>query len=232
MDDYREILLAPMHAIDKMLGDARSRGKFFVNLGESDQYEEITLPIEKITATGTDLGLFVTWYRNLLEAQADKGKTFKVAQMTASTFINKIVKSKEFVNTFILKRGAMDINPSSVVTVDMANELLRAVGIETLIEIVSERVTMPKGDTYKSFADNVISLLPQDNLGSLEFYKSIRWSKPVPNRTYTQAEGGLLLISSYDSEEGQFLDYQMNCAPNISLPHKMTIIDVSATPAP
>lgn len=226
-DDYLELILAPMHAIDKMLGDARSRGVYNVNLAGTE-YEQIALPIENITASSADLGSFVTWYRNFLEEQADKGKTFKAAQMTALTFLNKVVKSKEFVNTFILKRGAMDINPTSVVTLDMANELISAVGIETPLEIVSERVTLPDGTTYKSFADNVISMLPQDNLGTLEFYKSLRWTDPVPGKVYTQAEGGMVLVSSANTEEGRFLDYQMNAAPNIALPHKMTIIDVSA----
>lgn len=231
MDDWRDVLLAPMFAIDKMIGDARSRGIYQVNLN-GGEYEEINLPVMKVTPTSQDLGSFVTWYRDQLEAFADKGMSFTVAQLTAKTFHNKIVKSKEFVNTFILKRGALDINPASVVTVDMANELIRAAGIDVPFEIVNERVTLPGGKSYKSFADNAMCLLPQDNLGTLEFYKSDEWSDPVPNRTYTQAEGGAVLISSYRTEEGRFLEYQANMAPNLRLPHKMAIVDLSNDPTP
>lgn len=230
MDDWRDVLLAPMFAIDKMVGDARSRGLYQVNLNGGD-YEEIKLPVSKVVASSADLGSFVTWYRDLLEDFADKGMTFSVAQITAKTFHNKIVKSKEFVNTFIHRLGAIDINPASVVTVAMANELIKAAGIETPFEIVNERVTLAGGKAYKSFADNAMCLLPQDNLGTLEFYKSDEWSDPVPNRTYTQAESGAVLISSYRTEEGRFLEYQMNAAPNLRLPHKMAIVDLSANPA-
>lgn len=228
-DDYREVLLAPMMAIDKMIGDARSRGVYNVNLGNGTS-SQITLPIEKIVATGTDLGSFVSWYRDLLESQADKGKTFAAAQMTARTFQNKIVKSKEFTDTYKLKFGSFDVSPASIVTLDMANTLLGASGIETPIELVSERVTLPDGTTYKSFADDAVCLLPQNNLGTLEYYKSIEWTDRVPGKVYTEAEGGAVLVSSERTGEGRFLEYQMNAAPNLSIPNKMTILDVSATP--
>ncbi len=227
-DDYREVMLAPMKAIDKMLGDARSRGVYNVNLGDGTS-DQVKLPIEKIIATGADLGSFVSWYRELLETQSDKGKNFIAAQMTAKTFQSKVVKSKEFIDTFTLKFGAMDIRPASIVTLEMANQLLAASGIETPIEIVNERVTLADGSTYKSFADDAICLLPQYNLGMLEYYKSIEWTDRVPGKVYTEAEGGAVLISSQRTDEGRFLEYQMNAAPNLALPHKMTIVDVSAT---
>lgn len=230
-DDYREVMLAPMMAIDKMIGDARSRGVYYVNLGNGTSHE-IVLPIEKVVATATELGSFVSFYRDLLEAQADKGKTFSAAQMTAKTFQSKIVKSKEFTDTYKLKFGSYDVSPASIVTLEMANALLTASGIETPIEIVSERVTLPDGTTYKSFADDAICLLPQDNLGTLEYYKSIEWTDRVPGKVYTEAENGAVLISSQRTDEGRFLEYQMNAAPNLALPHKMTIVDVSAELVP
>ena len=226
VDDYKQVYLAPMLAIDKMLGDARSRGKYIVSINGADA-REINLPVNMFVPTNEDKNHIVSYLSDKIEDLKDLGIYPTAIQMTRKTFRNRVVKSSEFINTYKLKFDSMDIDPTSIITVDMVNKLLSASDIDVPIEIVDERVELPNGSVYKSFADDKICLLPGDDLGTLEYYKSSEWSDPVPGKNYSHAENGMVLISSQRTEEGRFLDYFMNAAPNLSAPKKISIVDLS-----
>lgn len=226
VDDFRQIYLAPMLAIDKMIGDARSRGKYIVNINGSEA-REIELPVNRFVPEKEDKDHIVSYISDKIEDLKDLGIYPTAIQMTRKTFRNRVVKSPEFVNRYKLKFDSMDIDPASIITVEMVNKLLTASDVDIPIEIVDERVELPSGEIYKSFADDKICFLPGDDLGLLEYYKSNEWSDPVPGKNYTQAENGMLLVSSQRTEEGRFLDYFMNSAPNLSAPKKISIVDLS-----
>lgn len=226
VDDYKQVYLAPMLAIDKMIGDARSRGKYIVSINGSDA-REINLPVNTFVPTNEDRNHIVSYLSDKIEDLKDLGIYPTAIQMTRKTFRNRVVKSSEFINTYKLKFDSMDIDPASIITVDMVNKLLSASDIDVPIEIVDERVELPNGEVYKSFADDKICLLPGNDLGTLEYYKSSEWSDPVPGKNYSQAENGMVLVSSQRTDEGRFLDYFMNSAPNLSAPKKISIVDLS-----
>ena len=227
-DDYRDALLAPMHAIDKMLGEARSLGFFNVQLLGTDA-EQVVLPVQKVTASKEAVGSCISFYRNLLESQSDIGNEFAVCQMTSKTFYDKVVNSSEFKNTFTMKFGSFEVGPTNLISVAKVNEMLVGAGIDVPIEIVKERVTLADGKTYKAFADNAMCLLPEGKLGKVEFYKSSKWAQNVPGHTRSQAEGGMILLDSYVTSEGNFMEYQMNAALNLAMPHKMCVVDLAAS---
>ncbi len=227
-DDYRDAVLAPMHAIDKMLGEARSRGFYNVQLEGSDDVEQVTIPVRSVKASANDIENFIKFYRQLLEDQANIGNTFSACQMTLATFYNKVVTSSEFKDTFTMKFGTFEVGPTNLMGIDKVNQLLVGAGINVPIEIVDERVTLKNGKTYKAFADDSMCLLPSNNLGSAEYYKSNKWYKRIPGRTYSTVEGDMVLLTSYSTEEGDFMDYLMNAAINIQNPHKMCVVDLSA----
>ena len=63
---------------------------------------------------------------------------------------------------------------------------------------------------------------------------TMKWKRPyemidrIPGRTYTEAEDGKMFISSYRNSEGRFMEYGMEAIPNIEIPNKMAIADLSA----
>lgn len=223
VDDYSQVYLAPMLALDKMIGDARSRGKYLVNINNGET-REIDLPVRHFNPTSEDKDHFVSYLTDLIEDLNDLGIYPTAMQMTSKTFRKKFVDGTDFKNNYTLKFGSMEVNNAPLVTRDMANRLLEACDIPVPIEIVDERVELPGGNIYKSFADDAICLLPSDNLGTMEFYKSNEWEDRVPTKNYSEAEGGMVLISSQRTDEGRFLDYFMNAAPNLSAPNKLSII--------
>ena len=50
---------------------------------------------------------------------------------------------------------------------------------------------------------------------------------PIPGRTYTTAEDGKMFISSYRNSEGRFMEYGMEAIPDIEIPNKMAIADLT-----
>ena len=222
-DDYREVLLAPMLAIDKMLSDARSRGKFMININGGET-REIALPVQTKTFSTNEQKTLITTLRNYLEEQATAGYNYAIAEMNSNTFYNKFVKSDEFKGAFSLKNGSTTINPGSVISSDMASTFMKSVGIDLDMNITNEVYQLSDESTYKGFADNAISLLPSQKIGKLKYYQDSEWSDKVDGKTYTQAHGGSVLISSQRTEEGRFLDYKANLAPDIAAPNKMAIV--------
>lgn len=229
IDDFRDVVMAPMIAIDKLIGEARSRGVYHIDINGKDG-EDIALPVRKVIASSEDLGSCVSWFRKLLKSHKDQfGNAYSLMQMTRNTFDEKIASSSEFVNAFSLKFGNIGINPMNIITPELATTYFKGAGIKLDIEIVDESMTLANGSQYEAFADNAICLLPNTGLlGTLEYYKSNNWFDPVPGKKYTEAHNGAVLISSSRTDEGRFLEYEMNAAPNLSAPQKIAVLDVSA----
>lgn len=223
VDDWKQVYLAPMLAINKMISDARSRGKYIVSINNGEA-REITLPVREFTPDLEAKSHFMTYLTELIEDLKDLGINPTAMQMTPRTFRRKFIDGTDLKGTYTMKFGSFNANETKGISKDMANQLLEAYDIPVPIELVDERLELPDGKIYKGFADDAICLLPGDNLGTCEFYKSNEWEDRVPTKTYTEAENGMVLISSQRTDEGRFLDYFMNAAPNLANPSKISII--------
>lgn len=228
--DMETVLYAPMLALDKLMGDARSKGIYEVNVGGAEA-KEITLPVRAETASTADINSIVSYLDTLSRNHRNLyGNTYTVMQMNSTTFRNKFMKSAELQGIFSTEIGKVTSSPTPLVPVSAINDMLQDARFNFAIDIDDQYLELSDGSVVPAFADNKIALLPSLALGNLEYNKDSDWRDKAKSVDYTEAHnGGSVLIGSERTKNGRFLDYKMNAAPNILQPQKMAIIDVSAS---
>lgn len=231
VDDMRQCLLAPMKRFDIMVGDLMYTGKTSVN-GKANKrgvsIEEIKLPITTIKATAADKDNILTWMKSeFVDKLRPKGYSFAYADMNLSTFNNHIASSKEFLSKYTLKFGDMEYSTSNIITPDMVNRVITALGIPFVIRIKDMWIQTSETESKNFVPDDKISFKPAGTIGDMKFKLPYEMRDPIPGRTYANAEDGRMFISSYRTEEGRFMEYGMEAIPNITIPNKMAIADLS-----
>lgn len=75
-----------------------------------------------------------------------------------------------------------------------------------------------------------MSFLPAlgaNKLGYMKWKEPYEMRDPIPGRTYTMAEDSKMFISSYRTSEGRFMEYGMEAIPDIDIPNRMAIADLT-----
>ncbi len=100
------------------------------------------------------------------------------------------------------------------------------------IRIKDEYIQTSESEMVNAVPDDKISFLPMmaDNT-KLGF---MRWKKPYEmtdkvndGRAYQEIEDGRGFISSKRTDEGRFMEYGFEAIPDINIPNKMAIADLS-----
>ena len=234
-DDVRQCMLAPMKRLDIMLGELRFNGKTKVNGKANKQgvsVNTIELPIYTKQATSGDKDNILTWLETeFTDKVRSKGMLFAIAEMNRHTFNNRIASSKEFQSKFTMKFGDMEFNTGGIVTPDMVNRLIESVGMPWRIRIKDEYIQTSETEMVNAVPDDKISFLPTLSDAKLGF---MRWKKPYEmtdkvndGRAYQEIEDGKGFISSKRTDEGRFMEYGFEAIPDINIPNKMAIADLS-----
>ena len=236
VDDVRQCMLAPMKRLDIMLGDLRFNGSTKVNGKANKQgvsVDTVKLPIYKKVAASADKDNILSWLENeFVDKVRSKGMIFATAEMNRHTFNKRIASSKEFQSKFTMKFGDMEFNTGGIVTPDMVNRLIESVGMPWRIRIKDEYIQTSESEMVNAVPDDKISFLPMmaDNT-KLGF---MRWKKPYEmtdkvndGRAYQEIEDGRGFISSKRTDEGRFMEYGFEAIPDINIPNKMAIADLS-----
>ena len=228
IDDYRELLLAPHKRMDKFVGDLRSYGKASVTADDNPrgvQLIETVLPVTTLTPESGDKTNFIGYIKAKIALLRQTLGNVSVMEMTQSTFDTYILGSSEFNNAYkmILSQGEMAL-AAGLITETMANTVLRGIGLPP-IRIIEEYIQRENGTAFNTFADKVITLLPQDKIGKMRWHTPYEITDPVPNKQYTTLSGGMF-ISSERTNEGRFLEYGCEWMPEITLPNRIAIIDL------
>lgn len=231
VDDMRQCLLAPMKRFDMMVGDLMYKGETAVN-GKANKkgvsIENMKIPVKTIKGDSGDKAYILSWLRKeFVDNLRPKGYLFAYADMNLNTFNNRIVASDEFKGKYTMKFGDMEISTGNIVTPEMANRLLAAVGIPFQFRIRDMWIQVDENNAQNFVPDDRISFKPKGFIGNLKFKLPYEMRDPIPGRTYTSAWGGRMFISSYRTEEGRFMEYGMEAIPNITIPNKMAIADLS-----
>jgi hypothetical protein len=231
VDDLRQVLLAPHKRMDMMVGALRSTGTAKVNLSNNPngiELIDIDLPVTKLKPVGEDVSNFVTYLERQIEELNIKIGRPIVMEMTRKTFVNNILGSSEFQNTYkMILSGAQVAMSGGLITAPMVNQVFTGIGLPP-IRIINEYVAQPDGTNASTFADNRITLLTTENLGRIAWHEPYEAVDPIPGKTYTRFEGGGF-VSNVRTEEGRFMEYGCEWIPNFINPDKIAIIDLDDT---
>jgi len=237
-DDYRQVLLAPHKRMDLVVGSLIMTGKCTVknkdNRTDANTPDvlDITLPYKTIAPTTADVKVdsqlrFISYLKEKLdELEPDYG-TFRKMVMSRKTFNNYIVGSSEFGDKFRTAYGntAYYLQPT-LITGEAASQVFQGIGLPA-IEIKSDYVKDQNGKNTPVYADGYIALLPDEQIGYMRYHTPYEATDPVPNRTYTPADGATLISAERDAN-GRYLEYTSEWIPQISNPEQIVNFDLTA----
>ena len=238
-DDYRQVMLAAHKRMDLVVGSLLMTGKAVVRNKDKAQSEQgatefldIELPMNFITPQNSDVidggkKKLVTFLMRKLDAIApDFGKYAKMV-MSRGTFVKHIIGSSEFGDMFKMQLGQNQMYLSTgLVTSELASQLFTGIGLPA-IEIKDDYVKEQNGKNVQVYADNRITLLPQDKIGYMRFHTPYEQTDPVPGMTYSSAGEGDILVASNRDHNGRYLEYTAEWIPQIADPTLITNIDLS-----
>ncbi|MCI2145842.1 MAG: hypothetical protein LKK08_06305 [Bacteroidales bacterium] len=229
-DDYRQVLLAAHKRMDLVVGSLLMTGSAEVknkdNNVDGTTLLSIDLPFKSITPAITDKANFITYLLNEINALKPDYGAFQKMIMSRATFVKDIIGSSEFGDKFkmVLGQNQFYMGPG-VMTSEMASQVFTGIGLPA-IEIKDDYVEDQDGVNQAIYADDRITLLPQDQIGYMRYHTPYEATDGVPGRTYTQADGDLL-VCGYKDKNGRYLEYSAEWIPQISNPNKIVNFDLS-----
>lgn len=229
-DDYRQVLLAAHKRMDIVVGSLLMTGKAQVknkddNAGGIDLLD-IELPFKFIIPEAGAKANFITYLQQQInELKATYGNFPKMI-MSRGTFVKNIIGSSEFGDKFKMQLTGNEMYMSTgLITSQLASTVFTGIGLPT-IEIKEDYVLDQSGKNVQIYADDHITLLPQDKVGYMRFHTPYEAIDGVPGRNYTQADGDML-ISGYKDGNGRYLEYTAEWIPQIANPNQIVNIDLT-----
>lgn len=146
--------------------------------------------------------------------------------MSRGTFVKNIIGSSEFGDKFKMQLTGNEMYMSTgLITSQLASTVFTGIGLPA-IEIKEDYVLDQSGKNVQIYADDHITLLPQDKVGYMRFHTPYEAVDGVPGRNYTQADGDML-ISGYKDGNGRYLEYTAEWIPQIANPNQIVNIDLT-----
>lgn len=229
-DDYRQVLLAPHKRMDMVLGSMLMTGEATVknkndNAGGVNLLE-IKLPFKFITPETEAKTKFITYLQQKVNELKSIYGTFPKMIMSRGTFVKNIIGSEEFGDKFKMQLTGNEMYLSTgLITSQLASSIFTGIGLPA-IEIKEDYVLDQTGKNVQIYADDRITLLPQDKIGYMRFHTPYEAVDGVPGRNYTQADGEML-ISGYKDGNGRYLEYTAEWIPQITNPNLIVNFDLS-----
>ena len=230
-DDFRQVLLAPHKRMDIVVGSLLMTGKAEVynKDGAPDgapKLLDIDLPLKFITPEAEAKTNFITYLQQQINALAPDYGIFPKMIMSRGTFVKNIIGSAEFGDKFKMQLSGNEMYLSTgLITSQLATQVFTGIGLPA-IEIKEDYVKDQTGKNVQIYADNRITLLPQDKVGYMRWHTPYEATDPTPGRNYSEADGGML-ISGYKDDNGRYLEYTAEWIPQISNPNMIVNFDLS-----
>nr|DAZ38973.1 MAG TPA: capsid protein [Caudoviricetes sp.] len=229
-DDYRQVLLAPHKRMDMVLGSMLMTGEATVKNKDDNaggvNLLEIKLPFKFITPETEAKTKFITYLQQKVNELKSIYGTFPKMIMSRGTFVKNIIGSEEFGDKFKMQLTGNEMYLSTgLITSQLASSIFTGIGLPA-IEIKEDYVLDQTGKNVQIYADDRITLLPQDKIGYMRFHTPYEAVDGVPGRNYTQADGEML-ISGYKDGNGRYLEYTAEWIPQITNPNLIVNFDLS-----
>jgi len=237
-DDFRQTMLAAHKRMDIVVPSLIMTGKALVKNKDAAKTEqnapdllEIELPFNFITPVAADVivdgkSKFISYMREKLRSIAPDYGVYQKMIMTRATFNKNVLGSSEFGEQYKMILGSNEMKLSTgLISSSLASEVFRGIGLPA-IEIKEDYVKDQTGKNVQIYADDRITLLSQDQIGYMRHHTPYEKTDPVQGRTYTQADGQML-ISNYRDKNGRYMEYTAEWIPQISNPNLITNFDLS-----
>ena len=230
-DDYRQVLLAAHKRMDIVVGSLLMTGeaKVYNKDGapqDAPQLLNIELPLKFIKPQAGDRTNFITYLQQQINALAPDYGIFPKMIMSRGTFVKNIIGSAEFGEQFKMQLSGNEMYLSTgLITSQLASQVFTGIGLPA-IEIKEDYVKDQTGKNVQIYADDRITLLPQDKIGWMRWHTPYEATDPTPGRNYSEADGGML-ISGYKDNNGRYLEYTAEWIPQISNPNMIVNFDLS-----
>ena len=229
-DDYRQVLLAPHKRMDMVLGSMLMTGEATVKNKDDNaggiNLLEIKLPFKFITPETEAKTKFITYLQQKVNELKSIYGTFPKMIMSRGTFVKNIIGSEEFGDKFKMQLTGNEMYLSTgLITSQLASSIFTGIGLPA-IEIKEDYVLDQTGKNVQIYADDRITLLPQDKIGYMRFHTPYEAVDGAPGRNYTQADGEML-ISGYKDGNGRYLEYTAEWIPQITNPNLIVNFDLS-----
>ena len=198
-DDYRQVLLAAHKRMDIVVGSLLMTGKATVKNKDDNaagvDLLNIELPFKVITPTSGDKTNFITYLQQQINALAPDYGVFPKMIMSRGTFIKNIIGSAEFGDKFKMQLSGNEMYLSTgLITSQLASQVFTGIGLPA-IEIKEDYVKDQTGKNVAIYADDRITLLPQDRIGYMRWHTPYEATDPTPGRNYSGADGGMRTLS-------------------------------------
>ena len=229
-DDYRQVLLAAHKRMDIVVGSLLMTGRAQVknkddNAGGVDLLD-IELPFKVITPETGAKANFITYLQQQVNELKPTYGNFPKMIMSRGTFVKNIIGSSEFGDKFKMQLTGNEMYLSTgLITSQIASQIFTGIGLPA-IEIKEDYVMDQSGKNVQIYADDRITLLPQDKIGYMRFHTPYEAVDGVPDRNYTQADGDML-ISGYKDGNGRYLEYTAEWIPQITNPNLIVNFDLT-----
>ena len=229
-DDFRQVLLAPHKRMDIVVGSLLMTGKATVKNKDNNEAGvdllDIQLPFKAIKPTSGDKTNFITYLQQQINALAPDYGVFPKMLMSRATFVKNIIGSAEFGDKFKMQLSGNEMFLSTgLITSQLASQVFTGIGLPA-IEIKEDYVKDQTGKNVQIYADDRITLLPQDKIGWMRWHTPYEATDPTPGRNYSGADGGML-ITAYKDDNGRYLEYTAEWIPQISNPNLIVNFDLS-----
>ena len=187
---------------------------------------EIKLPFKFITPETEAKTKFITYLQQKVNELKSIYGTFPKMIMSRGTFVKNIIGSEEFGDRFKMQLTGNEMYLSTgLITSQLASSIFTGIGLPA-IEIKEDYVLDQTGKNVQIYADDRITLLPQDKIGYMRFHTPYEAVDGAPGRNYTQADGEML-ISGYKDGNGRYLEYTAEWIPQITNPNLIVNFDLS-----
>ena len=168
-DDYRQVLLAPHKRMDMVLGSMLMTGEATVKNKDDNaggvNLLEIKLPFKFITPETEAKTKFITYLQQKVNELKSIYGTFPKMIMSRGTFVKNIIGSEEFGDKFKMQLTGNEMYLSTgLITSQLASSIFTGIGLPA-IEIKEDYVLDQTGKNVQIYADDRITLLPQDKIG-------------------------------------------------------------------
>lgn len=244
-DDLRQVTLAAHKRMDLVVGELLMTGHSSVYNKDGAKNEDgsdapklldISMPMNVWQPAKADVTIdsklkFVSFLQAKLQELAPDLGTYAKMIMSRKTFIKDIIGSSEFGDQFKVQLSQNQMYMSSgLITSDLASQLFTGIGLPA-IEIKEDYVKDKTGKNVQVYADNRITLLPQDKVGYMRHHTPYEATDPVPGVTYVSGgapnTAGQMLVSNTRDKEGRYMEYTAEWIPQFTAPQLITNIDLS-----